>query len=134
LTFSSTYARTASLLVLLLLLLLLLLRLFLIPQPGPADGIYFGGGRLDDLLPDVPLPEDEEEQPEETQDDEAAHTHGVAAGSRGFGSSGFGSGLASIPSSQWPLLEETEGQEATQLQQQGQQAGMMTQASRKVLR
>jgi hypothetical protein len=132
LTFSSTYARTASLLV----LLLLLLRLLLIPQPGPADGMYFGGGRLDDLLPDVPLPEDEEEQPDETQDDEAAHAHGVAAGSRGFGSSGIGSGLASIPSSQWPLLEETEGQEATQLQlqQQGQQAGMMTQASRKVLR
>jgi hypothetical protein len=44
--------------------------------------------------------------------------------------------LYSLPSSQWPLLEETEGQEATQLQlqQQGQAAGMMTQASRKVLR
>jgi hypothetical protein len=99
--------------------------------------MYFGGGRLDDLLPDVPLPEDKDEQPDETQDEEAAHAaHGVAAGSRGFGSGGFGSGLASLPSSQWPLLEETEGQEATQLQlqQQEQQAGMMTQASRKVLR
>uniref|UniRef100_A0A383WID4 Rad21/Rec8-like protein N-terminal domain-containing protein n=1 Tax=Tetradesmus obliquus TaxID=3088 RepID=A0A383WID4_TETOB len=99
---------------------------------GPSDGMYFGAGRLDDLLPDVPLPEEEYEQPDETQDEEAA-----AHGSKGFGShsGGFGSGLNSIPSSQWPLLEETEGHEATQLvlQQQGQAAGMMTAASRKVL-
>lgn len=105
----------------------------LLSQGGPSDGMYFGAGRLDDLLPDVPLPEEEYEQPDETQDEEAA-----AHGSKGFGShsGGFGSGLNSIPSSQWPLLEETEGHEATQLvlQQQGQAAGMMTAASRKVLR
>jgi hypothetical protein len=83
----------------------------------------------------VPLPEEESEQPDETQDDEAA-AHGFAAGSRGFGSNGIGGGLGSLPSSQWPLLEETDGHEATQLvlQQQGQAAGIMTQASRKVLR
>jgi hypothetical protein len=96
--------------------------------------MYFGGGRLEDLLPDIALPEDKKEQADETQDD-GAHAHGIAAGSRGFGSSGFGSGLASLPSSQWPLLEETEGHEATQLQQErGRAAEGLTQASRKVLR
>ncbi|KAF6253891.1 hypothetical protein COO60DRAFT_1703610 [Scenedesmus sp. NREL 46B-D3] len=86
---------------------------------GPAGGMYFGGGRLEDLLPDVPLPEVEEEQPDELQNDEAAAHGGEPA-------------LVALAAAGW---RETEGKEASQLQlqQQGQQAGMMTQASRKVL-
>lgn len=85
------------------------------PPPTHAQDIFFGGGNLADLLPDVQLEQqlgDELDGDEEEPGDRLAGSgHGRAAGSlRGLvGSDGRGSGrLTPYSSSQFPLLEETE--------------------------
>lgn len=91
--------------------------------------MYFGGGNIDDLLPDIPLPDMDLAAEEEEEEQQQQAEPGVE---RGSGSRGPGSSSLVPNSSQYPLLEETENQDATQVAQL--QAGAMTQASRKVLR
>lgn len=89
-----------------------------------TQDIFFGQGNLADLLPDIDLAADSEQQ--QQQQAEGQEEGAGAAGALGGSLRGSGR-LTPYSSSQFPLLEETEPDQATQLPGgQGQQLSTTT--------